>query len=54
VRVDVRRIGPDGSESPLPTRMASRSIAELIDVSFRGIDLSQQRLPTGDGYVYRW
>lgn len=26
--------------------------AELIDVSFRGIDLSQQRLPTGDGYVY--
>jgi uncharacterized protein YjbI with pentapeptide repeats len=26
--------------------------AELIDVSFRGIDLTQQRLPTGDGYLY--
>lgn len=26
--------------------------AELIDVSFRGIDLTRQRLPTGDGYLY--
>jgi uncharacterized protein YjbI with pentapeptide repeats len=26
--------------------------AELIGVSFRGIDLSRQRLPTGDGYLY--
>jgi uncharacterized protein YjbI with pentapeptide repeats len=26
--------------------------AEFIDVSFRGIDLTQQRLPTGDGYLY--
>lgn len=26
--------------------------AELIDVSFRAIDLTQQRLPTGDGYLY--
>lgn len=26
--------------------------AELIDVSFRGIDLSRRRLPTGDGYLY--
>jgi uncharacterized protein YjbI with pentapeptide repeats len=26
--------------------------AELIDVSFRGIDLTQQRLPGGDGYLY--
>jgi uncharacterized protein YjbI with pentapeptide repeats len=26
--------------------------AELIGVSFRDIDLSRQRLPTGDGYLY--
>jgi uncharacterized protein YjbI with pentapeptide repeats len=26
--------------------------AELIGVSFRGIDLTRQRLPAGDGYLY--
>lgn len=26
--------------------------AELVGVSFRGIELAEQRLPTGDGYLY--
>lgn len=60
---DLRFFAREGRPEPAGYRELARrpsnefhgndfSGAELIDVSFRGIDLVRQRLPTGDGYLY--